>query len=90
MTYSNEKLEYLRTNTMLSPFGVLKLRNAQKNGMTVQELLELEYEMRLDIYARRWRRTWENLKWGEKEDESLHDFAEGAINQNISEGRKNR
>lgn len=91
MEYSENKLRYLRKRTILSLPAVMSLKIKEKSGMSVQELLELEYKMRLDIYSRGWKKTWERLNWGDKENESLESFAEGALVQNmLAEEERNR
>ncbi len=91
MEYSENKLRYLRKRTILSLPAVMSLKIKEKSGMSVQQLLELEYKMRLDIYSRGWKRTWERFNWGDKENESLESFAEGALVQNmLAEEERNR
>lgn len=85
MAYSKEKLEFLRNNTILSPFNALKLKSMEKKGIDSQKLLELEYDIRLTSYANRYYKMWKELNWGEKEDENLQSFAEDNIVQHINE-----
>ena len=86
MNYSQEKLEYLRKQTRhLNIVIRLKLSTLKRNGVSQEELDFAEYAYRFSSYQKRWERTWKELKWGEKEGESLSAFADSALEQEIAE-----
>ena len=82
---NKEKLEFLRKNTKLSPLNNARIMFLKSRGVSQEELNKVEYEARFLTYQKTWDKTWQNLNWGEKEDESLRDFANTALEQAISE-----
>lgn len=84
---NKEKLEYLRNNTSLSPFNKARLLLLKSKGASQEQLDLAEYEARFSSYEKNWDKTWQKLNWGEKEDESLREFANTALEQAITEDR---
>lgn len=88
---NREKLEYLRTKTNLNPLSKARIMFLKGRGVSQEELDMVEYEERFKVYQKSWDKTWQDLNWGEKEDESLMAFADSALEQAISEEKgKNR
>ena len=85
MQISKEKLEYLRTHTLLSPINKIKLMTLKRHGASQAELEEAEYIYRFQSYQKSWDRTWKKLNWGNSENESLSSFAEGALDSEVRE-----
>ena len=85
MEFSIEKLEYLRKCTHLPLAKLITLQVLKKKNTSQQELDAIEYRFRFEQYEKQWYKTWQNLNWGEKEDESLHAFANDALEQQINQ-----
>lgn len=84
---NKEKLEYLRKNTVLSPFNKARLLLLKSRGASQEQIDMAEYEARFSTYQKGWDKTWQNLNCGEKEDESLKAFADSALEQAVNEER---
>ena len=82
---NKEKLEYLRKNTVLSPIAKVRMSFLKSRGASEEDLEKIEYEARFQTYQKGWDKTWQNLSWGEKEDESLASFADSALEQAVND-----
>lgn len=88
---NKEKLEYLRKKTNLNPLSKARIMFLKNRGVSQDEIDMVEYEERFKVYQKSWDKTWQDLNWGEKEDESLAEFSNTALEQAISEEKgKNR
>ena len=85
MEFSIEKLEYLKKCTHLPPANLIALQVLKRKNVSQQELDSIEYRFRFEQYEKQWYKTWKNLKWGEKENENLHTFANDALEQQINQ-----
>lgn len=89
-TMTKEKYEYLKNNEWLSPVKKVKLAILKNNGASEELLARAEYAYLFESYADHFYKWWKDHEWGTKENESLSDFAEGALIQAIQEERETK
>ena len=82
---TKEKYNYLKENSMLSPIKAVQLKYLQSKTQSEELKIRAEYQARFESYANSWYRTWEKEKWGTRENESLYEFADSALNKTIKE-----
>lgn len=87
MNFTQEKLEYLREITTLSPIINGKLLFLKKQRISQSEIDKIEYTYRFSAYEKRWESTWKKLNWGNSEDESLSAFAASALEQEVNNSK---
>lgn len=87
---TQEKYEYLKNNEWLSPVKMVKLAILKKNGASDELLARAEYAYLFETYADHFYKWWKDHEWGDRENESLSDFAEGALIQGVQEERKKK
>ena len=57
----------------------------RRRGVSIEKLNVAEYECRFASYQKQWDKTWQELNWGEKENKSLKEFSDSALEQAILE-----
>lgn len=85
---TQEKYDYLKRNLSISPVAFARLALLRRNGANDELLARVEYYALFKRYANKYHKMWEKLDWGNKEDESLDSFADGALNQEINEEKQ--
>ena len=85
---TKEKYDYLRENEWLSPVKMVKLAMLKKNGASDELLARAEYAYLFENYADRFYKWWKDNEWGDRENESLSDFADGALANAVLEERE--
>ncbi len=87
---TQEKYEYLKSSEWLSPVKKVKLSILKKNGASDELLARAEYAYLFETYANHFYRWWKDHEWGDRENESLADFAEGALVQAVLEEKEKK
>ena len=85
---TQEKYNYLKQNEWLSPVKAVRLAILKKKGASAELLARVEYSYLFESYANRFYKWWEEHEWGNKENESLGDFADGALTQAVLEAKE--
>lgn len=85
---TQEKYEYLKENQWLSPVKAVRLAMLKRNGANDELLARAEYAYLFESYANTFYKWWRDNEWGDKENESLGDFADGALVQAVLEQNK--
>ena len=89
-TMTEEKYQYLKDNEWISPVNVVRLAMLKKHGATDELLKRAEYAYLFESYANHFYKWWKDNEWGDRENESLSEFAEGALVQAIMEGNEKK
>lgn len=87
---TQEKYDYLRETESLSPVKLVRLAILKKNGANNELLARSEYAYLFENYANHFYKWWKDNEWGTKENESLYDFADGALVQEIMDRQKEK
>lgn len=87
---TTEKLEYLRKRIIiLNPIINFRLSKIKSSGPEWDELADrYEYYNLFQIYENRWYSQWKHSNWGNKEDESLSDYADSALSQAVEKEKE--
>lgn len=80
----NEELEYLRKHSIMSPIAAAKVAYLRKKNRNQREVDIIEYKYRFKFWQKLYEKEWTDLNWGERENESLYDFAHGFLIQHIN------
>lgn len=80
---TQDKYDYLKENEWLSPVKMVKLQMLKRNGASDELLARAEYAYLFENYANHFYKWWKENEWGTKENESLSDFADGALVQEV-------
>ena len=80
---TQEKYEYLKENENLSPVKQVRLAILRRNGASEELMNRAEYAYLFETYADHFYKWWKDNEWGDRENESLSDFAEGALVQAV-------
>lgn len=87
---TQEKYEYLKENQWLSPVKAVRLAILKRNGANDELLARAEYSYLFESYANHFYKWWKDNEWGRSENESLGDFADGALVQAVLEQQNNK
>ena len=79
-----EELEFLREHTTLNPISYAKIKYINKNTRNKRNAENMEYKYRYKAWENKYKHMWESLNYGDKENESLYDFAHGALIQQMA------
>ena len=82
---TQEKYDYLKQNEWLLPVKAVRLAVLKKNGANAELLARVEYSYLFESYANHFYKWWKENDWGNKEDENLGAFADGALTQAVLE-----
>ena len=81
---TEEKYNYLKENVHLAPTKMVSLALLKRKFNNPELIARAEYASLFEAYANRWEKTWNKMDWGEREDEGLYEFAEGALEESIA------
>ena len=87
---TQDKYDYLKENEWLSPVKMAKLQVLRRNGASDELLARAEYAYLFEKYANHFYKWWKENEWGTKENESLSDFADGALVQEVLNNKRKK
>ena len=78
---TEEKYEYLKESTSLSPVKAVQLALLKRKTDNPELIARAEYSLLFESYANKWEKTWEQYGEGT----NLYDFADGALTDSMAD-----